>query len=70
MKERGQTLFQNFSHKSLKLVQMGSIIKEKNKEHNMNTRNKDTFEVTRANTGRYERCTRIGMQKFFKWILL
>ena len=64
LKERRQILFQNFSHKSLKLVQMRNIIKEKNKEHIMNTRNKETFEVTRTNTERFERCTGIRMPKF------
>ena len=64
LKERRQILFQNFRQKSLKLVQMGNIIKEKNKEHIMNTRNKETFEVTRTNTERSERCTGIRMQKF------
>ena len=64
LEERKQVIFPNFCLKSLNIIQMNSILKEKKEVHIMNKRSKEKYEVTRTNTVRFEKCTGIQMQKF------
>ena len=63
LKDRRELLFTKFTLKSLKLQQMNTILRNKYKEHHMETRSKiDKFKVDMVNTERLRMSAGIQMQ--------
>ena len=61
--ERRETLFTNFTLKSINVKQMKHIFKLNQKEHHMETRNrKETYQVSITNTERLRQSAGIQMQ--------
>ena len=63
LKDRREELFTKFTHKSLKLPQMDTILRNKYKEHHMNTRNNiEKYKIDIAYTERLRKSAGIQMQ--------
>ena len=61
--DRRETLFANFTLKSLHVKQMKHIFKLKQKEHPMETRSKnETYQISKTNTERLRQSAGVQMQ--------